>query len=107
MSVPGVVSATSDNGGMSDEGNGLHVRQSPRKRNEERRVSDLTVMVRVPGRPAAVRLYADDEADEAARYAAKSGGVVVALPLAPPAAYVRGPDGSLLPERGPATDLGG
>lgn len=41
---------------MGDEGSGQYVRQSPRKRNEDLRVADITMMVRVPGRPAAVRL---------------------------------------------------
>jgi hypothetical protein len=56
-----------DNGSMSDDGSGPHVRQSPRQRTEEMRVADLTMMVRVPGQPAAVRAYTDDEQNEAAR----------------------------------------
>jgi hypothetical protein len=39
------------------------------------------MMVRVPGKPGAVRVYADAEHDEAARHAAEAGGVVVPLPL--------------------------
>lgn len=89
---------------MSDEGSGQHVRQSPRKRNEGLRVADITMMVRVPGRPAAVRVYTDEEDDQAARYAAESGGTVVLLPLPPPRGYVRGPDGSLLPEHETGSD---
>jgi hypothetical protein len=42
------------------------------------------MLVRVPGKPAAVRVYTDDERDEAARYAADYGGVVVPLPLSTP-----------------------
>lgn len=55
---------------MSDDGGGLPVRQSPRKRAGDVRVSDFTLMVRVPGQPAAIRVLTDDEADEAAKYAA-------------------------------------
>lgn len=71
---------------MSDDGAGLHVRQGPRKRTGELSVADFTMLVRVPGKPAAVRVYTGDEQDEAARYAAESGGVVVPLPLSPPPA---------------------
>lgn len=91
---------------MSDEGSSQHVRQSPRRRNDEVRVADITMMVRVPGRPAGVRVYTDDEADEAARYAAEAGGSVVPLPLPPPRGYARGTDGSLLPERETDPELG-
>ena len=66
---------------MSDDGSGLHVRQSPRKRTGESQVADFTMLVRVPGQPAAVRVYTDDEQDEAARYAFEVGGAVVPLPL--------------------------
>ncbi|WP_241474000.1 hypothetical protein [Mycolicibacterium neoaurum] len=54
-------------------------------------------MVRVTGQPAAVRVFTDDEADEAVAYAEASGGVVVPLPLSPPKGYVPAPDGGLLP----------
>ncbi len=91
----GAVGHRGDNGLMSDDVGGLSVRQGPRKRAGDVRVA---VLVRVEGRPAAVRVFTDEEADEAAQYAASTGGVVVPLPLSPPAGYVRGPDGSLLPE---------
>jgi hypothetical protein len=91
---------------MSDDGAGLHVRQSPRKRTGELSVADFTMLVRVPGQPAAVRVFTDDEREEADRSAAASGGVVVPLPLSPPSGYIRGADGTLIPaggdEGGPA-----
>lgn len=90
---------------MSDEASGQHGWQSPRKRNEALRVTDITMMVRVPGQPAAVRVYTDEEAHKAARYAAESGGSVVPLPLPPPRGYVRGTDGQMLPEHESGTDL--
>jgi hypothetical protein len=68
---------------MSDDGSGQHVRQSSRKQAGDLRVADFTMMVRVPGQPAAVRVYAEAEHDEAVRYAAEVGGAVVALPLSP------------------------
>ena len=82
---------------MTEDGSGLQVRQSPRKRSADIRVSDFTIMVRVPGQPAAVHVYTDDDRDEAARYAEALGGTVVPLPLAPPAGYTEGPNGSLTP----------
>jgi hypothetical protein len=85
-----------DNGSMSDDGGGPHVRQSPHTRSEETRVADLTMMVRVPDQPAAVRVYTDDEKNEAARYAAEVRGEVVPLPLSPPAGYTAGISGSLM-----------
>jgi hypothetical protein len=51
---------------MSDEAPGLHVRQT-RKRTGEAQIDDFTMFVRVPGQPAAVRLYTDDEQSAAAR----------------------------------------
>lgn len=42
--------------------------------------NDLTILVRVPGAPAACRAYTAAEADEAAQYAAEQGGEIVALP---------------------------
>jgi hypothetical protein len=54
-------------------------------------------MVRIPDQPAAVRVYTDDEESEAARYASEVGGVVVGLPLSPPAGYTAGLSGSLIP----------
>ena len=70
---------------MSDDGAGLQVRQNPSKRaGDQVQVVDFTMLVRVPGAPAAVRVYTDAESDDAARYAAEAGGVVVSLPLPPP-----------------------
>ncbi|OPX08375.1 hypothetical protein [Mycobacterium sp. AT1] len=83
---------------MSDDGNGgPHVRQSPRTRSGDVSVADLTMLVRVPGQPAAVRVYTEAESVEAARYAAETGGEVVRLPLSPPPGYVHGSSGSLVP----------
>lgn len=55
------------------------------------------MLVRAPGRPAAVRVFTDAEAQEADRYATDRGGTVVPLPLSPPSGYTAGPDGILLP----------
>jgi hypothetical protein len=77
----GSVGGRGDNGTMSDDGAGLHVRQAPRRGPGELGVADLTMLVRVPGQPTAVRVYSDDERVEAARYAAEVGGVVVPLPF--------------------------
>lgn len=82
---------------MSEDGAGPHVRQTPRQRMGELSVADFTMLVRVPGQPAAARVYSDDEQDEAARYAAQVGGVLVPLPLSPPNGYTPGSDGSLIP----------
>lgn len=62
---------------MSEDSNNLHIRQSPRGAQ----VADFTMLVHVPGRPAAVRVYTDHEHEEAKRYACESRGVVVPLPL--------------------------
>jgi len=56
-------------------------------RTGELSVADFTVPVGVPGHPAAVRVYIDEERGEAARYAAEAGGVVIQLPLPPPTGY--------------------
>lgn len=64
---------------MSEDSSNLHIRQSPR--GGAAQVADFTMLVHVPGRPAAVRAYTDDEHEEAERYASESGGVVVPLPL--------------------------
>lgn len=82
---------------MTEDGSGLQVRQSPRKRSADIGATDFTMMVSVPGQPAAVRVYTDDERDEAERYAAALGGTIVPLPLAPAAGYTAGPNGSLIP----------
>lgn len=89
---------------MSADPGGLSVRQSPRKRAADARIADFTLLVRVPGQPGAVRVFTDDEVDEAAQYAAESGGVVVPLPLSPPTGYAPGPDGSLVPAAGAIGD---
>lgn len=86
-----------DNDPMSDDGSGLQVRQSPRKRAGDVHVADLAMMVRVPGQPAAVRVYTDAERDDADQYAAETKGELVPLPLSPPIGYDTGPDGSLVP----------
>lgn len=55
------------------------------ERTERRRprgaakLADLTMIVRVPGRPADVRTFTEAEADEAQRYAAEHGTTVEAL----------------------------
>lgn len=64
---------------MSEDSSNLHIRQSPRGGGAQ--VADFTMLVRIPGRPAAVRVYTDDEHEEATRYASQNGGVVVPLPL--------------------------
>ncbi|CAN5469989.1 hypothetical protein BH09ACT8_BH09ACT8_55500 [soil metagenome] len=46
------------------------------------------MMVRVPGRPAAIRVFTEEERTEANNYATETGGTVVELPLG-------GPDASL------------
>lgn len=55
------------------------------------------MLVRAPGRPAAIRVFTDAEAEEANRYATEIGGTVVPLPLSSPPGYTAGPDGTLLP----------
>lgn len=47
------------------------------------------MLVRVPGQPAAVRVFTDDEQDEAHGYAAATGGTVVPLPVPIPEAYLK------------------
>jgi hypothetical protein len=72
------------------------VQQKPRRRTDAK-VSDFTMMVRVPGRPEAIRMFTAAEDAEARQYATDTGGSVVPLPLAPPAGYTAGPDGNLAP----------
>lgn len=64
-----------------------YVVQKPRKRTDTVEIADFTMLVRVPGRPEAVSVFTDAEAEEANRYAAETGGAVVALPLDPPSGY--------------------
>ena len=63
---------------------GLQVRQNPRKRVAAE-IKDFTMLVRVPGKPAAVRVFTDAERADADTYAADTGGTVVPLPLPPSA----------------------
>jgi hypothetical protein len=65
---------------VTEDSSGLHVRQTPRKRASAE-IKDFSVMVRVPGQPAAVRVFTDDERVDADAYAADTGGTVVPLPL--------------------------
>jgi len=44
-------------------------------------IKDLTLLVRVPGRPEDVRAFTDAERDEAAAYAAETGGITKDLPV--------------------------
>ena len=81
---------------VTEDGSGLSVRQTPRKRAPAE-IKDFTMMVRVPGDPAAVRVFTDAERSDADTYAADTGGTVVPLPLpAPPmpiSAAVHGAEG--------------
>jgi hypothetical protein len=65
---------------MTEDGSGLHVRQTPRKRSTAE-IKDFTLLVRVPGQPAAVRVFTDAEHADADTYAADTSGTVVPLPL--------------------------
>ena len=67
---------------MTEEGGGLHVRQTPRNRSSAE-ITDFTMLVRVSGQPAAVRVFSDAERIDAEAYAADVGGTVVPLPLPP------------------------
>lgn len=60
-----------------------HVVQKPRKRTTPVEVADFTMLVKVPGQPEAIKAFTDDEAEEARKYAADTGGTVVPLPLPP------------------------
>lgn len=52
-------------------------KQAPKRARAN--VADLTLIVRVPGRPADVRVFTDAEAGEAQKYASKVGGTVEPL----------------------------
>ena len=65
---------------VTEDGSGLGVRQTPRKRAPAE-IKDFTMMVRVPGDPAAVRVFTNAERADADTYAADTGGTVVPLPL--------------------------
>ena len=73
--------------------------QKPRKRSDNAQVSDFTLMVKVPGRPEAIRVFTASEVAEANQYASATGGTIVPLPLPPPDGYTVGPHGHLMPER--------
>ena len=85
---------------MSDDHGSLQVRQTPRKRNQDVRIADFTMTVLVPGQPSAVRVFTDDEQEDAGRYAEQMGGSVVALPLPPPRGYLTGAGGLPIPDHG-------
>lgn len=84
---------------VSEDSSGRHFRQAARKRVNSATIGDLTLMVKVPGQPAAIRVFTATEDAEARQYATEMGGIVVPLPLAPPRGYVVGSDGHLIPER--------
>jgi hypothetical protein len=44
-------------------------------------IKDLTLLIRVPGRPEDVRAFTDAERGEAAAYAAATGGITEDLPI--------------------------
>lgn len=54
-------------------------RAERRRPRSAAKLTDLTMIVRVPGRPADVRTFTDAEADEARRYAAENGSTVEPL----------------------------
>lgn len=53
-------------------------------RNPGVRLEDITLLVRVPDNPAATTGFTDDQADEAARYAAEHDGIPTPLPVPDP-----------------------
>lgn len=55
------------------------VRQQPRSSGAE--LSDFTLIVRPPGRPADIRVFTDGQRVEAELYAADNEAVVESLPL--------------------------
>lgn len=69
----------------------------PRKRTSPVDVADFTMLVKVPGHPEAIQAFTDEEAEEARRYAAATGGTVVRLPLPPPGGYTTDDAGNLVP----------
>ncbi len=83
---------------MNDDSAAPPSRVSPRKRNQSISVADITMLVRVPGKPTAIRAFTDDERELAAEYAAETGGEIVPLPLSPPAGYIPGPQGFPVPQ---------
>lgn len=59
-----------------------HTRDIPKRRGVK--VADLVWLVRVPGRPKAIRVYTADEEAEADQYAALVAGAKEPLPVADP-----------------------
>lgn len=51
------------------------------RRSDTVQVFAFTMLVRVPDQPTTVRVFTDDEQDEARVYAGATGGTVVPLPL--------------------------
>lgn len=58
---------------------GFTVNRPPLKR-QPATIGDLTMLVHLPGQPAAVRAFTDDELDDANAYAAEHGGTIEPLP---------------------------
>lgn len=54
-------------------------RTERRRPRTSAKLADLTMIVRVPGRPADVRTFTDAERDEAHRYAEQNGTTVEPL----------------------------
>ena len=54
-------------------------RAERRRPRSAAKLADLTMIVRVPGRPGDVRTFTDADADEAQRYAAEHGSTVEPL----------------------------
>lgn len=50
-------------------------------------LADFTLIVRPPGRPAAIRVFTDAQRADAESYAAANGAVVETLPLPYPPSY--------------------
>ena len=48
----------------------------PPARRRDNKVADFMLLVRVPGNPSAIKVFTADEADDAAKYAAATGGAV-------------------------------
>lgn len=86
---------------MTADAHPHHVVQKPRKRTEALTVADITMLVRVPGRPQEIRAFTDAEESEARQYAANTGGTVVPLPTSPPTGYTTNADGALVPKLAP------
>lgn len=61
---------------MTDPDNAGPRQASKRARTN---IADLTLIVRVPGRPADVRVFTDAEEDDAHKYANSVGGIVEPL----------------------------